>query len=386
MDRHRIAFLISALSGGGAERATVELASALDPAAFEVTLILERDREQFYPVAPHLNIEVLGVSRSRETPWPLVRTLKRLRPHALYAALPHLNALAVIASRMVRPRPAVVVSVHNNHTVQFTEMHDGRTHRLVTPWVYRAGDEIVAVSTGVAQQVAATPGVPERKVHVIYNPIDIASARRDADEKLDHPWFASGEEVVVGVGRLTTQKDFPMLLRAFAVVTRHRPQARLVILGDGEDRGELEDMARSLQLTESVQFLGLRANPFAYLARSRCFALSSRYEGFGMVIVEAMAVGTAVVSTDCPFGPAEILENGRSGLLSPPGDSDLFAQALLKVLADDSLESTLVAEGHRRARDFDTSIIAPQLAELLAGLAVKRGQPSPRERPAVARG
>jgi glycosyltransferase involved in cell wall biosynthesis len=368
MSRYRVAFLISALAGGGAERATVELARALDPERFDVTLILERRQEVFYEAPPHVTVEVLGVSRSRESLVPLARLLRRLRPHAVYAALPHLNALAVVAARAVVPRPRVISSVHNNHDVQFGQMHDGRAHRTVTPWVYRFSDAIVAVSSGVGRQVAATPGVRAGKVKVIYNPIDVPAIEREALRDVEHPWLDGHHEVLAAAGRLVGQKDYPMMLRAFAIVRRERAQARLMILGEGEDKEDLQTLATELGVADDVDFLGLQSNPFTYLGRADCFLLASRFEGFGMVIVEAMAAGTAVVSTDCPFGPAEILEDGRWGLLSPPGEADRFAEQILRLLSDDELRTRLATEGRTRARDFETARVAPQLADLLVSL------------------
>jgi glycosyltransferase involved in cell wall biosynthesis len=241
-------------------------------------------------------------------------------------------------------------------------VHDGRTHALLTPWTYRLADAIVTVSDGLRWQVMQTWGVDERKVRVIHNPIDIATVQRSADVAPAHRWLGVEHELAVAAGRLTAQKDYPTLLRAFTKVHRERPNARLLL-------NELQAQITSLGLVDTVELTGLCANPFAFFARARCFVLSSRFEGFGMVIVEAMAAGAPVVSTDCPYGPADILADGQWGLLVPVGNSDALADAMIRLLTDSSLRAQLAAAGQARALDFDTSVIAPQLESLVADLA-----------------
>jgi glycosyltransferase involved in cell wall biosynthesis len=170
------------------------------------------------------------------------------------------------------------------------------------------------------------------KIKVIYNPVITPELFARAEEPLDHPWFRPGEPpVVLGVGRLTQAKDFPTLIRAFALVRKERP-ARLMILGEGEERPKLEALVRELRLEEDVALPGFVDNPYKYMKRAAVFVLSSRWEGFGIVLVEAMALGTPVVATDCPSGPAEILENGKWGRLVPPGDPEALAKAILDTL------------------------------------------------------
>ncbi len=364
----RVAFLISALRGGGAERATATLASGLDAAAFDVSLILERHQEQLYEIAPSLPVSVLGVSSTRRALRPLVSVLRRDRPDIVYAALPHLNALAAAAVRFVVPKPRLVVSVHNNHEREWVHMQDGQRLKHLTPWAYRSADAVVTVSQGLAAQVQRTRGVAKEKVHCIYNPIDADTIERVAMDEVNHEWLDETHDVVVAMGRLAPQKDYGSLLRAFAVIREARSRARLMVLGDGEQRRQLEQLSCDLGVADSVSFLGVRANPFAYIARADCFVLTSSYEGFGMAIVEAMTAGTPVVSTDCPYGPAEILGDGRWGLLARAGSIESIAACVLRVLNDGALGSTLRSAGRQRARDFRADVIVPQLAKLFLDL------------------
>jgi glycosyltransferase involved in cell wall biosynthesis len=190
------------------------------------------------------------------------------------------------------------------------------------------------VSEGVADDVSAITRLDREKLHVIYNPVDMLTIETQAAEPVEHPWFALGEPpVVLSAGRLEPAKDFSTLVRAFAIV-RERTEARLMILGEGAQRDALEGFAEALGIRENVTFPGFLANPYAYMARSNVFVLSSRWEGFGMVIVEAMACGTPIVATDCCNGPSEILENGRWGNLAGVGSSEELASGIIQKLED----------------------------------------------------
>jgi glycosyltransferase involved in cell wall biosynthesis len=183
--------------------------------------------------------------------------------------------------------------------------------------------------------------------------------------------LAPGEKLIVAVGRLVEQKGYPVLLRAFAQV-RKTANARLWILGEGPLRVALKKQARELQLSEAVRFLGFRSNPYAYMARADVFVLSSHWEGFGNVIVEAMASGTAVVAADCPYGPREVVEDGISGRLVPPGDAEALAANLSEVLHDSGLRAQLVAGGLTRAHDFSSEVIAARWHKLIAQILSER--------------
>jgi glycosyltransferase involved in cell wall biosynthesis len=187
---------------------------------------------------------------------------------------------------------------------------------------------VVAVSRGAAEDLASTSGMPRDRVEVVYNPVITPAVMALAGETPDHPWFGPGEPpVVLGVGRLTRQKAFGTLVRAFAEVRRRRP-LRLIILGEGEDRPMLEALASELGVGDDVALPGFRENAMAYMARSALFVLSSAWEGLPTVLIEALAAGTRVVSTDCPSGPREILQEGRLGPLVPVGDVPALAAAM----------------------------------------------------------
>jgi glycosyltransferase involved in cell wall biosynthesis len=200
-------------------------------------------------------------------------------------------------------------------------------------WFYPWADAIVTVSQGSADDLVRL-GLSSERIRVIYNPVVTPELFEKAKEPLEHDWFEPGSPpVILGVGRLEKQKDFPTLIRAFAQVRQQRP-ARLMILGEGQDRPALEALVQELGIEEDVALPGFVANPFAYMARAGVFVLSSLFEGLPTVLIEAIAVGTKVVSTDCESGPAEILENGLYGKLVPVGDSKGIAEAILSTLEE----------------------------------------------------
>ena len=220
------------------------------------------------------------------------------------------------------------------------------------PWLmrrtYPKADGIIAISVGVADDLAATIGLPRRDVKVVYNPVISESLVRRSQESIAHPWFKPDEPpVILAAGRLTLQKDFSTLIQAFARLRTQRA-VRLIILGEGELRDMLETQSAKLGLTADIFLPGFMNNPFAWMRRSALFVLSSAWEGLPGTLIQAMACGVPVVSTDCPSGPAEILENGRWGRLAPVGDAEALAVAMAATL--DETEHPNVA---MRATDFN---------------------------------
>ena len=255
--------------------------------------------------------------------------LRREPPDAMLSALPHANVVAIWARALARAPTRLVVSEHTIPSLSAAHSEQVRARALPVFMrrAYPKADAIVAVSEGVARDLAALIGVPRGMITRIYNPVVTPELAARAGEPLDHPWFRAGEPpVVLGAGRLVPAKDYECLLRAFATLRARRP-ARLVILGEGAERPRLERLVATLGIDADVQMPGFVENPYRYMSRAAVFALTSRWEGFGNVLVEAMACGTAVVSTDC-HGPREILEDGRHGLLVPVGDPESLARSI----------------------------------------------------------
>jgi glycosyltransferase involved in cell wall biosynthesis len=331
VSRGRIAFFLPSVRGGGAQRVIVNLIQGIVRRGEPVDLALAiRDGVFLDHIPPDVRVVDLGARRLAGGFPQLVRYLRRERPRVLISSMSHANMLALWAAKLAGRSTPVMVTVHNTMS-ESTGSDWGLEQRLLRtfyPWAHW----IVAVSRGAADDLARTTGVPRDRVEVIYNPVITPAILAQAGRTPNHPWFAPGEPpVILGVGRLTRQKDFFTLVRAFAELRRRRA-ARLVILGEGEDRPGLEALVAELGVGADVALPGFRDDAPAYMARSGLFVLSSAWEGLPTVLIEALAAGAPVVSTDCPSGPREILQDGRLGALVPVGDVPALAGAMERAL------------------------------------------------------
>jgi len=325
-----IAFFLPSVRGGGAQRVIVNLVQGITERGLPVDLVLTAAEGAFLDqLPPAVRLVDLRAGRLFRSLVPLTRYLRRERPRALISSMSHANLIALWAARLARRATPVVVTVHN--TLSETTMAAGLGPHLLRTF-YPWASWVVAVSRGAADDLARTSGLPLDRVRVVYNPVITPAIMALARQAPDHPWFAPGEPpVILGVGRLTRQKDFPTLIRAFAELRRRRP-GRLIILGEGEDRSGLEALAGELGVANDVALPGFRENAMAYMAGSAIFVLSSAWEGLPTVLIEALAAGARVVSTDCPSGPREILQGGRLGALVPVGDVPALTGAMIDAL------------------------------------------------------
>jgi glycosyltransferase involved in cell wall biosynthesis len=333
---NKVALFIADFGPGGAERVFANLARSLSAAGLEVDLVVGNLSGAAYldQIPREVRVLDLGVRRVRWCLPALMRYLRRERPATLISARDHSNLAALLASRLARTGTRVIVTIHQTFSERMRRTQSLR-YRLITrtlAWVVPWADGIVAVSRGAADHYARYAGIPRERIQVIHNPVISPRMADLARQPVDHPWFAPGQPgVVLGVGRLTPQKDFPTLLAAFALL-RKTHDVRLLILGQGEERGRLEVLAQKLGVDAEVAMPGVVANPYAYMSRAVVFALSSAWEALPTVLIEALACGCPVVATDCESGPREILEGGWLGSLVPVGDPAALAAALGRVL------------------------------------------------------
>jgi glycosyltransferase involved in cell wall biosynthesis len=326
-----VAIYVPSLCGGGAERVVLTLAQSFAARGLKVDFVLARAEGALLAEVPDtVRIVDLRASRVLASLPGLVRYLRQVRPKAMLATPDHASAVAVMARALSGVPCQLVVRIANtlSASVRGGRGLKSRIMPLCLGWLYRHAGAVVAVSNGVADDFARATGFARSSILTIYNPAVTSRVLTRAQEPLDHPWFAPGEPpVVLGVGRLAPQKDFATLIRAFAILSR-RVRARLMILGEGGERESLLALIRQLRLEDSVALPGFVANPFSYMSRASLYVLSSAWEGLPGTLIEAMACGTPVVSTDCPSGPAEILEGGRWGRLVPVGDAQAMAEAM----------------------------------------------------------
>lgn len=350
----KIAIFLPSLNGGGAERVMVTLANAIAARGYAVDLVLASAQGPYLKdVSPTVRVVDLKAGRVIRSLLPLVRYLRESQPIAMLSAMGHGNVVALLARKLARSSTRMVVSERGTVSGEY-EIATGLSAKLtfgLMPFLYSGADAICTVSKEAAADLASFVKLPPSKITTIYNPFDLELIKRRAAEPVDHPWFQLGQPpVILAVGRLNEAKDFPVLIRAFACL-RESHEARLMILGEGELRSALEAQVTECGLGQDViQLPGFAANPYSYLARCSLQVLSSRREGLPGVLIEAMACGAPVVSTNCRSGPKEILEGGRWGRLVPVGDVQALAQAMAAVL--DTPKEQL-PEVRLRALDFE---------------------------------
>jgi len=330
-DTPRVALFLPNLGGGGAERVMLNLARGLLDAGYAVDVVLAAAEGSYLERVPDgAELHDLHAARTLASLPALAGYLRRRAPDAMVSALSHANVVAVWAARLAGFQGRLLVAEHA-HPGLSPRRPGGRLRRALVRGAYRRASRVVAVSQGVKDAWVDRLGLPESAIEVIYNPVVTPETRRAMTQQPDHPFFAA-PPVVVGVGRLSPEKNFANLIRALARVRASR-DARLIVLGEGPERARLERLVAELGLQDAVSLPGFEDNPHAYLARADLFVLSSDWEGLPTALIEALAAGTPVVATDCPVGPREILAGGERGALVPVGDSRALAAAMLQALS-----------------------------------------------------
>ena len=381
----KIAVLLPSLEGGGAERSMLNLATGFLAKGREVDIVLCQAKGAFLDEIPAgatmIELEATGGLRAR---WIIarsnlqdffirlrpvllakktapevasIRSLQRYivasQPDVILSALPYANLSAIWAKELSGSRVPVIVSERIALSSYCAAPSNSRKWRWrylpeLVRRTYPKANRVVAVSDHVADELITTIGLHQDSVITVHNPVVDDNLRTRAQQPLEHPWFAQDEPpVILAAGRFTEQKDFATLIRAFAAVRADR-EARLVILGEGRLRDDLEQLVCTLGIQADVYMPGFVENPFQYMARASVLVLSSAYEGLPGVLIQALACGCPVVSTDCPGGSSEILEDGNYGALVSIGNADEMAKAVLAELDDPTPREILL----RRAEDF----------------------------------
>lgn len=361
-----ISILLPDLRGGGAERVCLDLAREFVRQGHQVEFVLMQAVGDFLPQAQsEFAVVDLQTRRTRAVPLALARYLRRRKPQVLIANMWALTSAAVLGRALSGQKTQLLLVEHNTLSRQFRTW--GRLHNAMMAvsmrLTYPRADWVAAVSEGAARDTACLAGLGVDRVTVLHNPIPARpNPLPEAQGLADALWACPAGQRILTVGSFKEQKNQPLLLRAFAALPR--PEARLMLLGQGSGEAALRQLAGELGIADRVIFAGFHADPSPFYATADLFALSSDYEGFGNVIVEALSFGLPVVSTDCPSGPAEILENGRWGQLVPVGDEQALTAALDAGLRQPADRDAL----HRRAADFAPEIAALRYLQLM-GLA-----------------
>ncbi len=361
---YNILFILPNLQGGGAERVVLNVIRALDQTKFKPILFLIKNTGDYWNEVPE-NVEIVVALESNQQSRLnalkiLFKLLKVSRRVDIIVGALELSATyyAVVAGLILRKPTVGWVHTDLNRYLAIQKPF----HSKLVRWLYPHLMVIIAVSSGAAKTVEQLLPKMRDKVKTVYNPLP-EKIFELAEEPLQ---INKSLPMVLGVGRLDFHKGFDVLIRAHAKLVAKGIQHKLMILGEGKDRENLESLVKELGVENSVIMRGFQPNPYKWMNSADVFVLSSRFEGFGMVLIEAMALGVPVVSTACPSGPVEILDNGRFGLLVPDGDVDALVGAIAQVLTDSNVANHLRMIGPQRAKDFSPETIIPQYEKILS--------------------
>lgn len=360
VEKKKIMFFIYRLSYGGAARTMMNIVNHIDRNKFEpilVTLDFTFEYEQY--VKEDVNLIKLDTKRLRSAIIPLAKLIRKEQPHILFSTIPNYNTIAILAKLLSRTKTKVIVREAAYLGGTCKENVQLRGYGLL----YAFAKKVIALSVGVKENLVARYGVKNNKVQVIYNPVDldyIEQAMLEPIAEKHQSLFSSDRKVIVTAGRLVKEKDHATLLRAFHQVVQQVP-SELIILGEGELEASLKTLATELNIDEHVHFVGFQQNPYNFFHQSDVFTLTSITEGFGHVLVEAMATQTPVVSTRCSPGGEEVLQNGAYGKLCEVGNATEVAEQLTEVLQYSETERTkMITKGQERATTFSIEQIVTQ--------------------------
>jgi len=358
---HHFSFFVHSLTGGGAERMFANLANAFADRGHNVDLVLVDARGPYLDnIDDSVSVyEIGGDAVFRIVP-NLVRYLRVNRPTSIISTNEKMNITASLAVNFAMVDTQVINRVSSINSWNDRSSLKQKLVPAFQTLSYLLADGIVAISNDVKKDIVSKHHINPDKITVIYNPVFTPEIIERARESPDHPWFYESDPIILGVGRLEPVKDFKTLIRAVARLNGDQ-SPRLVTLGEGSERENLLALADSLGVAHRITFPGFVSNPYSYMRAADVFVLSSKVEGFGNVLVEAMATGTSIVATDCPGGPSEILGGGEFGRLVPVGDDEKMAQKVLESLEDPVCSELL----KKRAEEFNLEAAMDQYKRIL---------------------
>lgn len=369
----KILFLIPDLNTGGAERVLVNILRNIDRKRFRPILVLFKKQGPLLASLP-LDVRVYSLKELEGKHWygwqwlnlllQLRRLLKDLAPHAVFSFMWYPNAVALMACMSIRLNFKLIISERTS-----TSTYEGTFLNLLRTGIlrllYPKADLIIAPSKKLAADLVAISRISRDKVVTIHNPVDVQSIHEKAREELSHEWFLKNKNIITAIGRLGSEKGFEHLIKAAALLKRSSIDCKLVIVGEGNERKNLEHLISELRLQDTVQLVGFQQNPYKFLSRSTVFVLSSLYEGFPNVLLEALSLGIPSVATRCPTGPDEIVTDGVNGILVPTADSQALADGIKRIMLDAALRKKFSEAGKTRAEDFHVQNIVKQFEKTI---------------------
>lgn len=365
--KKKVLFIIPGLGFGGGEKTLLLLLRHIDRDMFEPSVAVFHSLNDFKDEMPG-DVRITSLERRSEHDniglmLRMSRLIKKTSPHVICTMNYRTNYLSFMARGFSRVKAPLVFIEASNLSLDIREGRFERVKKFLVRNIYHRVSSVVSVSRGVKDDLVENWGLPPEKAEVIYSPVETDEVKTLAKEDAGHPWFST-HPVLVACGRLVPQKNHKLLIKAFKGVADAFPEARLMIIGNGELLPMLTGLAMDLGILEKVAFMGFQRNPYKFIARSRALVMSSLWEGFPLTLIDAMAVGAPVISTRCPSGPEELITDGVNGILVPVDDEKGLSMAMLKVLRDRGLRERLSIKGVERATDFDVRKVTAEYERL----------------------
>jgi len=385
----KVFFVIPSFGGGGAERVILNILLNIDRNKFKPTLVLyEKTGEYLVDLTSDISVEVLKHKErnNRSIRWRIpgvtwfilsnrfAELLKTEKPDVVVSFMWYTNLIALTARFLSKSKCRIAVSERYGLLISHEGWLIELLRRQIIRFFYPKANLIIVNAKEMGIQLRKMFNISENKIAVIYNPVDLKKINQLCIQDAHHLWCTEQIPTITAIGRLTLQKGFAYLLKAVHVLLSEGIPCRLVILGRGSEQERLEKLAVELGINTNVNFIGFQQNPYKYLARSSVFVLSSLYEGFPNVLLEAMALGVPSVATRCPTGPDEIITEGVDGILVPPADEKSLAGAIKKLLQDEALRKKLGEAGRKRAEDFEVGKIVKQYEDVIESVCAESAE------------
>jgi len=378
IDKKKVVFVVPSLRGGGGERVAATLLESLQRSSSNIKLILVLfDVESTGNLGPDIDVRYLNVRKSRDIIYTikkffkvifnLSKIIKNESPCTILGFMDYSNVVSIIGNWLSGKKNRVIISVHNIPIVQMRECAPNFWEKIMGLLIkvfYNKADSIIAVSKHVGDDLVKNSRINEKLIHIINNPIDIDRINYLSNEDVAEEFFNEDAPIILAVGRLSKEKGFEYLLKAFSLL-KERSNARLVILGEGKEEANLKKLRKELGIDKQVLFLGFKDNPYKYMKRSTIYVLTSLYEAFPMVLLEAMACGIPVISTIYKPCTNEIIEHKKNGLLVAVADEKALAESMLRLLDDDGLRRSLSKEAKKKVLNYSVEKITKQYKAVL---------------------
>ncbi len=345
------------LSGGGAERVLINLANYFTNQSITIDLVVvSKTGAYINDISSKVNLINLNKNRVLFSLFSLINYFRENNPNAIITTMPHISLVVIVAKFFSGIDTNLVIRQPNYLSLNSGQKWWLNFYIKIVCYFFNKANKVIGISKGVCSDLRE---LRVKNCQAIYNPAVFPKIFNLAKKGIN---FSFDKKTFIAVGRLTKQKNFSLLIDAFYRV-RKQLNCQLIILGEGELRADLKGQITKLALNNNVHLLGFVDNPYAYIKHSDVFVLSSLWEGFGNVIVEALALGTQVVATNCPSGPAEILENGKHGFLAEVNDKNDLSKQMLLALEKPIDKNVLI----KRSKDFNIDKIARQYKKVLLG-------------------